>query len=247
MGVIYIGDREVGKTALATELINSSHNIVNVENYDYESFKSLLFDEEEERFRPTEIIDNRYLEVCVRLPSGPKRIMVKWVDTPGEIWRSSWQSKNQGDWNNFLDLVSSSGGVLVILPPYRELLRPNIDSRKNFVLLEQWKKRFRNWVVFFNECCSKSRHVVLCLNKADLFCDHHEESQKLLKLNWRQRHSYIFNKYFIPVSKEIQEINGILSGLSVKCFITSIHNRILLELPWIYLASFLESDEEDGI
>jgi hypothetical protein len=34
-------------------------------------------------------------------------------------------------------------------------------------------------------------------------------------------------------------LNNGLSGGSVRCFITSIHHRGLLELPWIYLGSFL--------
>ena len=48
-------------------------------------------------------------------------------------------------------------------------------------------------------------------------------------------------KYFQPVQAQIIEITKKTSGVPVRCFITSIYNRSLLELPWIYLASHLAS------
>ncbi|MFM6264919.1 MAG: hypothetical protein ACKPFA_00160, partial [Dolichospermum sp.] len=58
-------------------------------------------------------------------------------------------------------------------------------------------------------------------------------------MNWQQRHSYSLQRYFRPIQSQLEQINKSISGLSIRCFITSIHNRSLLELPWIYLGSFL--------
>ncbi|MFN7658634.1 MAG: hypothetical protein ACK5P3_10930, partial [Dolichospermum sp.] len=58
-------------------------------------------------------------------------------------------------------------------------------------------------------------------------------------LNWQQRHIYVLQRYFRPIYSQLEQLNNGLSGGSVRCFITSIHHRGLLELPWIYLGSFL--------
>jgi hypothetical protein len=58
-------------------------------------------------------------------------------------------------------------------------------------------------------------------------------------MNWQQRDAYVFQKFFRPIQSQIKQLNQSISGLSVRCFITSIYNRSLLELPWIYLGSFL--------
>jgi hypothetical protein len=58
-------------------------------------------------------------------------------------------------------------------------------------------------------------------------------------MNWQQRHTYVLQKYFRPIYLQLEQLNKGLSSGSVRCFITSIHHRSLLELPWIYLGSFL--------
>ncbi|NES74190.1 MAG: hypothetical protein F6K24_57885, partial [Okeania sp. SIO2D1] len=92
----------------------------------------------------------------------------------------------------------------------------------------------------------QARPIVICLNKADLIdCSLEQEISKLAYLphgstmNWLQRHNYVVNRYFLPLKSQLEQINSSRSGLSVRCFITSIYHRSLLELPWIYLASYL--------
>jgi hypothetical protein len=62
------------------------------------------------------------------------------------------------------------------------------------------------------------------------------------RMNWNQRNDYIFKRFFRPIRSHIAQLNRYTSGLTVRCFITSIYNRELLELPWIYLGIYLKSD-----
>jgi len=248
VGVVYIGDRNVGKTHLALELAKPPGNFVSVSllNQSYEALRDILL-EFDGTARQTKTIDTRFLDVQVRLPAGASQIPVDWIDPPGEIFRKSWQSGHTDEWNNFLKRVRQSEGILLILPPYREILKSAPDvNYDEYVTQQQWCNRFDRWVDFFRNDCPKARQIVICLNKADLInCDLDQEASKLAydpydsKMNWFGRHNYVIYRYFRPVLEQIGQINSSRSGLSVRCFITSIHNRTLLELPWIYLASYL--------
>ena len=247
MGIIYIGDRAAGKTHLAMELANPKNDYVKVEHPDYEYLKALLYDDVIEATKATDSdkeVDARNLDIRVKLPTGFKQVTVDWIDTPGEIWRNTWQIDNPDKWKNFLDTARNSEGILLIIPPYREILNRGVDAEP-FMTQQQWCNRFNRWVDFFRQDCPKVRHIVICLNKADLFCDTNLEALKLAynpngaQLNWQQRHSYVCQKYFRPIHPQLEQINKSISGLSVRCFITTIYNRCSLELPWIYLGSFL--------
>ncbi|AFW96141.1 hypothetical protein ANA_C13479 [Anabaena sp. 90] len=246
MGVVYIGDRSTGKTHLAMELANPKNEYVNVINQDYDFLKSnLRFDEISGTIAQTEVILDRFLDIQVRLPTGNKQVLVDWIDTPGEVWRKSWQQDNQTEWNTFLQTIRESEGILLILPPHRGLNFQSGVDVDQFMSQQQWSNRFDRWVDFFRQDCPKVRHIVICLNKADMFCNLVEEASKLAynpngaSMNWQQRHLYSLQRYFRPIQPQLEQINKSISGLSVRCFITSIHNRSLLELPWIYLGSFL--------
>jgi hypothetical protein len=245
VGVVYIGDRAAGKTHLAMELTNPKNEYVKVTNLDYENMKVLLMDADENSTRATGTINDRFLDIQARLPICNKKILVDWIDTPGEVWRKSWQQDNPNEWNRLLQIIRESEGILLILPPHRGLnFQPGVDVDQ-FMSQQQWSNRFDRWVDFFSQDCPKARHIVICLNKADMFCNLSEEASKLAynpngaSMNWQQRHLYSLQRYFRPIQPQLEQINKSISGLSVRCFITSIHNRSLLELPWIYLCSFL--------
>lgn len=242
MGVVYIGDRNTGKTHLAMELANPHNENVKVSSPDYENLRRLLYDDKLQGTRATDAkkeVDNRELEIQVRLPTGYRTINIDWIDTPGEVWRKSWQGDNPKKWKNFLDTVGSSKGIVLILPPYRNIIsNPNVDA-KEFLTRQQWCNRFNRWVDFFKNDCSQARRVVICLNKADLFCEIDKEAALLTRKNWQERHSYVLQKYFKPIQPQIEQFNKIMARSSVSCFITSIYNRKLLELPWLYLGTFL--------
>lgn len=247
MGLIYIGDRAAGKTHLALELANPHGNYVKVTAPDYQYIKSLLYDENLQKTKPTEAdksVYDQYLNINVQLPTGIKQINSYWLDTAGEIWRKNWQEENQPQWQDFLTKIRESEGILLILPPYRQLVNYQCHA-EDFITQQQWCNRFQRWVNFFRYDCPKIRHLLLCLNKADLFCNVNQEGNLLgyipnrSRFNWQQRNQYVYDRYFTPIHSQIKELNESISGLSVKFFITSIHNRSLLELPWIYLGSFL--------
>ena len=252
LGVIYIGDRAVGKTHLAMELANPNRHYVKVTEPDYEYLKALLsYDEAsqsiQEATKASQSLYSRFLEIQVQLPTGNKQITLDWIDTPGEIWRKGWQEKNQGEWQKFLTTLQKSTGILLILPPYRELIKSGVNA-EDYMTQQQWCNRFESWVQFFRTDCPKIRHLLICLNKADLFCEIEAEASKLAyiphrsPMNWQQRDSYVTQRYFRGIQSQLRQLNQSISGLSVRCFITSIKNRHLLELPWIYLGTFLESE-----
>ena len=244
MGIVYIGDRSVGKTHLALELANPRSQCVKVVSPDYEYLKSILGNDEDST-KPTNLIDLKPIEVQAQLRSGRKNVVIDWIDTPGEMWRDRWQKDNPDKWKAVLENMRQSEGILLVLSPHRGQLSSDIASEYSNEI--QWCNRFDKWVDFFKDQCPKARHIVLCLNKADLITsvDLKQESAKLAfnpngsSMSWRDRHTHVLQKYFRPIRPQIEQINKNTAGLSVQCFITSIHDRPLLELPWIYLASFL--------
>lgn len=249
-GVIYIGDRWAGKTHLALELANPQSKFVTVANQSYEQLNRLLCDEEG-RAKATGskvAIYDRNLDIKVALPIGERHLSVDWLDTSGEIWRQSWQNDNPDEWQRCLESIRASEGILLILAPYREALKScSEQDAAEYITRQQWTKRFERWVKFFKYDCPNARHIVVCLNKADLLdgCDISRESVRLAfdpyysKLTWHQRHSHVCNQYLQPIQAHLEEINRNRSGVSVYCAITTIKDRNLLELPWVYLATYL--------
>lgn len=217
---------------------------------DYLDLKNQLYDEGHQKTRPTDkdtTVNSRSFDIQIQLPSGPKSIPLSWLDTPGEIWRKSWQQEKPDEWQKFLNNLKQSEGILLILPPYRELIRFGAKPEE-FMTKEQWLKRFDQWTEFFYTDCKKVRHLLLCFNKADLFCDVAKEGKHLryeprgAVMNWQQRDTYVRRRYFSAVDDKIQSLARGLSGGTVRCFVTSIYDRYLLELPWIYLGTFLASN-----
>jgi hypothetical protein len=244
MAVAYIGDREVGKTHLALELTNPESKYVKVTHPEHNVLKSLLYNQSQGRTVPTkDAINIRQLNLQVQLPSGRKKLALDWMDSSGENWRESWQYENPEAWTLFLKTLQQSEGVLLVLSPYREMI--TVDNPEDFITKQQWCNRFEMWTEFFKGQCPKLRHLLLCLNKADLFCDIAKEGQLLSyspngsELNWQQRNDYVFKQYFKPIKQQILDLNKNTDIDSVRYFITSIKDRNLLELPWIYLGTYL--------
>ena len=249
--MIYIGDRNAGKTNLAWELTNSNCNHVRVTSalLDYDVLKQRLYDPDGGTTTPTGddiAVQPESLEVQVRLIRGWKTFSSAWLDTPGGIWRSHWQSANPEKWRLFLDAIQDTEGILLILPPYREIINPRADDPNNHITREQWARRFDKWIQFFRYDCPKVRHLLLCLNKVDLCLGRYENeavelaySPHYQKKNWHEKHEYVFSRYFTPFHDQINQLNKSIDGLSVRCFITTIKDRDLLELPWIYLGCHL--------
>lgn len=244
MTVSYIGDREVGKTHLALELANPQSNHIKIISPEYSILKTMLYNELQGRTVPTnDTLQIRQLQIQIDLPSARRNLDIDWLDSSGENWRESWRRQNQDKWQIFLDTLRKSEGIILVLSPYRELIHQG--KQEDFITQAQWCKRFAKWVSFFRYECHKLRHLLICLNKADLFCDVEQEGRFLSynlkgsQLNWQQRNDYVFKKYFSPIKEQILELNQKTDIDSVRCFITSIKNRDLLELPWLYLGTYL--------
>jgi hypothetical protein len=250
VGVVYIGDKAVGKTHLAVELTNPQGRHVRADllNQTYENLKAnLLYPDGKARQTIQRV--TRPMTVKVKLKTGWTEIPVDWIDCNGEMFHPSWQSKdpqNAKDWQDFLSQVRQSEGILLIIPPYREMVAPGNDLDE-FITQQQWCTRFQRWVDFFIHDCPKTQQIAICLNKADLIVQNLEQEAAKMAydpdgrgIDWFDIHNYIVNYYFRPITSQLAEINQSRSGLSVRCFITSIYNRTLLELPWIYLANYLD-------
>lgn len=250
-GVIYIGDRAAGKTHLALELANKNKQFVET-SLDYAKLKQNLWDSQTgttAATRADRAIYQEYMEVKVKLVTGWKIIYSSWLDTHGEIWRSSWQKDNPTLWQIFLKSIRETEGILLILPPYREIIDSTKDDPNQHISRQQWTKRFERWIEFFKQDCSQVRHLLLCLNKVDLCSVNYKTEAKNLiyqpynqPKNWQQKHDYVYHRYFTPFHEQIQELNRSINGLAVRCFITTIYSRELLELPWIYLGCHLAQD-----
>jgi hypothetical protein len=253
LGVIYIGDRRTGKTALMIELACGNPSYVKVLNPSCSHLKGMFWDDNNDRPLRTEVIpgSNYYsqtIQVEVKLPASSPEIPVDWLDTAGETWQKTWQENNSDEWQDILTGVNKSKAIILTLNPYREIINEKLldpDTKiTDFPLQQQWINRFERWVKFFIDDCPNVMHIILCLNKADLFCNIEAEATELSynpygsRRNWSQRNSYITQKYFYNVSSQINTLNEKKGGI-VRCFITTIKNRPLLELPWIYLGSHL--------
>ena len=255
-GVIYIGDRCAGKTHLTVELANPNNKWLDVITPTYDTLLQDYVDPFTGMTKPTDCVLSVYqesLEVRVQEKNRSRIITSSSIDTPGEIWRKSWQRLNPDEWNRFLDTIRKTDGILLILSPYREIInKSKCNPNQFFINRQQWINRFQTRVDFFSLECPQIRHLCICMNKVDLlFQDHKEleaEAKKLAydpfyqKMNWQEKHEYVYFRYFAPLDSQIMELNRNLQGLTVRCFITSIYNRELLELPWIYLLSYLGSD-----
>lgn len=252
MGVIYIGDRATGKTHLLVELANPNSDYVTVTEPKYQELKADFCDQTGTPIGTgsfAKAVLDHYIEVSVTLPTGEQMIKLDWLDTPGEIWTPIWRNNKPDEWNRFLEFIREAEGILLILEPYRERIKAANSNPDDFITQQQWCNRFSKWVDFFRQDCPKIRHLILCLNKADLLFSEarelKEEGNKLgfnpniQRMTWQDRDNYIFQRYFRPIHPQINQLNRNIKGLSVRCFITSIYNRKLLELPWIYLGSHL--------
>lgn len=256
-GVIYIGDQAVGKTTLALELMKPGQGLVTATPFtvNYTTLKDLLLDSQG-RVKPTgeilafkkAIVDDYSFEVDMTINNVPCSYTCQWLDTPGEIWQQSWQSYNHSEWQNVLNTFKSVDGILLILAPYREIIlfTPPNDDPSNYLTRKQWIKRFDRWVHFFNHQCPKIRHLIICLHKVDLVCSAQDLSVEIQKLsynpndpNWQWKNTYIKQRYFSVIREQLQQLDQGMSGRTVRCFISSTQYRDLLELPWIYLGSYL--------
>jgi hypothetical protein len=232
--VILIGDRYVGKTQSVRTLLSPAKGKITIANLSPESISQAS----------TQALEDNTLQIKADL-RAPKRLSVKWIDTPGEWNRSEWQNDpdRQTDFQKYQVQLKTANAVVLLLRPYRTAGKVKISDKtiieKNEIPTElQWCRRFERWARFINSNCSGVRHLNLCLSKADLFCDVDNEATVIDSKGWLER-SYYVKQGFFPKNKLFQESLQMIQAGGIRFFIVSINNRTLLELPWLSLATHL--------
>ncbi|BAZ28858.1 hypothetical protein NIES4074_12930 [Cylindrospermum sp. NIES-4074] len=246
MNVVVIGDRAVGKTSMVVALAKSGTKHVQVVN-DPDGLVARRFNVEEDRIAGTAQMLPETLLINVDLPSGERQIQLLWIDTPGEAFSNrEWQKDNATAWQDIKQQISQSTGVILLLPPNGDRVNPNrLDGRIDVDELpsnQAWVNRFKYWLDFFKDNCANAQHLLICIHKADTFCDIQQEGNKWKYKNSKESPFFEYNKYvrrtyFTSADKIIQEYNSRPYATALQFFITSTDNPHLLELPWIYLAS----------
>lgn len=230
--VVLIGDRAVGKTSMVYALFETPHE--KVEPQDGPSGD----------VAPTETIEIKNLGVIVVLPAQDIELSLVWIDTPGELQTNrKKQEDNPEIWEKFCRDVKDSDYVMLLLPPHQGLLNnKNIPDIDNFPTSGQSQNRFKQWwVPFLIQNSQKAKNILICRHKADLFiADIQKEGDKYRYGNegfsWKNYFDFS-NHYFSEVDSEISEYRKNHTRQEVRLFMTTINNRSLLELPWIYIAT----------
>lgn len=198
MSMIFIGDRQVGKTTLAVELAKQSTDsepLVKVIEPTYEELVQSYYSDssytteegvelsilESTATRQREV---KALKLQVKLPTGAKRILsLEWVDTPGELWEKSRTLPSQNpleEWRELMEDIKAAKGIILVLAPHRNRLdkqrclqarEPISLDEPRFLEYDAWVKQFDLWLDFLGKQVTTSQQVLICLNMADLFCD----------------------------------------------------------------------------
>jgi len=253
MSVIIIGDRKTGKTSMVRALAEYGKHvkIAGAQNLVQE-----LYDPESKEIAGTAEVEERGLVIDVDMPAtGVRQIDVLWVDTPGEFWSNPQQRKDYvSAWQSLEAKVCSSKAVILLLPPYRSLIRrvlvdaapSHLKPLDELPTSEQWVNRLGWWLDFFEKKCSRVKHVLIGIHKADLFCDVHAEGERWRyrpdrggAAPWFEYNDYVLGAYFTAASKEIRKYKASEIGSRTNFFITTTENQDLLELPWLYLGPYI--------
>lgn len=247
MSIVVVGDRGAGKTSMVVALAKSRTNHVQIVS-NAENLVTRRFNVAENRIAGTAHMTLETLLVNIHLSSGIRQVQVLWVDTPGEAFSNrDWKTKYPTAWQDIQQQINESKGLILLLPPHRDMvLLQNTDTRTmvdELPTTKAWVNRLENWLLFFQENCSQVEHILICIHRADTFCDIQNEGKK-----WRYEKSktslfyeyntYVRKTYFTPAEKLIRTYHPILRT-NLQFFITTIDNPYLLELPWIYLGAFL--------
>lgn len=237
MSVMVIGDRAVGKTSMVYALTDpKEHERVCVEKGpDYGA-----------GVEPTEDIAGELLTMVVDLPV-PRQIQVQWLDTVGEAFTNrQWRKENPTAWDGIRKKMSQSRYIVLLLPPNRQSVNlQRLDSNEkldDFQTSEIWETRVIDWFNFINQECKAAKHILICINKADLFCDIETESKmwfyKTSGYSWSNYSDHVLKDHFKGVEQKAKQYIDKNRNRLVSFFITTKKNRSLLELPWLYIGSF---------
>jgi hypothetical protein len=257
MTVLIIGDSSAGKTLLVKSLAEAGQAIcVRTHDMTYQSNPG--------RTDGNNTVPDRF-KVTVTLPSNPVTLPVKLVDTGGELWAEDGPDKFPQAWEEITQESKTSEGIILVLQPYYDLWLPNIQKdpqaqeanalTRNAGNARTVSIRFKRWMDFFNQHCTQTKRLLICLNKVDLVYspDELKTITNQLRYNpgaiggmgWQDRHNFAIEGAFWPIQNQINTLSQQWiqqKGGSVQCFLTTKNCRPLLELPWIYLATCLSAN-----
>jgi hypothetical protein len=249
--VIVIGERATGKTSMFIQLIlgGTSHVKVDAESI-AAKYANLSND-----IAPTITMQEESLVMNVYLPTGERKLLVTCIDTPGEAFsRNAWRSAQPNAWQAIQQKISKSNFIIVLLPPYLELIRPNLlnqsDEPCNLGELptsNAWVRGIRNWLDFLTRNCNRRQHILICLHKADLICDVDVVGKRwryshASDRSWYEYNNYVKNIYFGVAKEVITEFSRNKDTPNLSFFLTTTKNKYLLELPWVYLSFYLAEE-----
>lgn len=246
MSVVVIGERGVGKTSMVVALAKQLGKNLLIE--DAEAVVARNSNIETGEIAPTSTMRIENLQINIALPAGEKQINVLWIDTPGEAFSDNdWKQKLPTAWQEIEQQIRESRGIILLIPPHRDLVHPNrLDNRTaidDLPAFKAWRNSIENWLAFFKKNCYQVEHIAICIHRADTFCDTQHEGKKWRYENatygfWLKYDDHIRKNYFATVQDLLREYNS-RSQVMLRLFITSIDQPSLLELPWIYLGTFI--------
>lgn len=228
--VVLIGDRAVGKTSMVHALAKKPYERVEVKN---------VLDGD---VGQTESIENKSLQVICDLTAKSIDFSFVWIDTPGEVYINR-QKHNTDVWQEICKEIQTSRYVILLLPPHQSLFdNKNSLELDSFITSQNSKNRFREWwIPFLNQNCQNARHILICRHKADICNPNIENLGNQNKyasngFSWKDYFDCTIN-YFGEIKDEIDLYKKQHQHQEVRFFVTTIYNRSLLELPWIYIGT----------
>lgn len=229
--VVLIGDRAVGKTSIVHALCTSPYEKVEPQEGPSGDVAQ------------TESIEIKNLTIVVELPAGNIELSLVWIDTPGELQTNQKKQKDNPEiWQKFCQEVQTSDYVMLLLPPHQGLLNnKNILDINDFPTSQQSQTRFNQWwVPFLNQNSQKAKNILICRHKADLFISNIQEIDNYKYGNegfaWKTYFDFS-SRYFSEVDSDMSQYRKNHTRQEVRLFVTTVENRSLLELPWIYIAT----------
>lgn len=242
---IIIGETFVGKTSMVHTLSNTTSEYVEVL--------------QGPRGQPgtTEKIEENTLELSVNLPSGNHPISVKWVDTPGELFKGTTCDTTSSQWEKFLNKIENVNYIILLLHPLQTQLTEKgklkmTDKDMPFCYTtDDSRDNFNKWMEIFRQPRLKANFILICRHKFDTCYDQIDDlgKEKKYRHNGYQWQGNDNGSYFHSTKTYFKDIENSIDSLKkfrrnqnkpnydVRHFVTTIKNRSLLELPWIFIAS----------
>ena len=244
MSVIVVGDRAVGKTTMVYYLADTTkQERVMVKDGLNPIIKYAL--------PPTERMEaDKLIKMVVDLPIS-REIQVQWIDTPGEAFTlQDGLLEDLPVWESIKTKMSNSRYLILLVPPYQEIIKssllelePNTRELNDFLPTDLWQRSMEQWLDLFSRECPKVRHLLICLHQADLVCNNikAEADQWRYQINsysWNDYSHMVYDHYFSELNNVISQYQRDNRGQLMSFFITTIKERALLELPWLYIGSY---------